>query len=139
MILFSHLKPQFYVQLVYRATIPFTAKRILERLGLVTSSLFVKIWMVCIPEFKANFLFVCLFFLSRIYWSALDHDLMASIWEKVISILAGNLNSSRSYPITALYLRTRLWKTKHSKAEHYSKIEVISIPPRMKFMLSVKI
>ena len=28
MILFSHLKPQFYVQLVYRATIPFTAKRI---------------------------------------------------------------------------------------------------------------
>ena len=29
------------------------------------------------------------------------HDLMASIWEKAISILAGNLNSSRSYLITA--------------------------------------
>ena len=37
-----------------------------------------------------------------IYWSSLDHDLMASILEKAISILAGNLNSGRSYLITAL-------------------------------------
>ena len=36
-------------------------------------------------------------FLSRNYRSFLDHDLMASIWEKSISILAGNLNSGRSY------------------------------------------
>ena len=43
-----------------------------------------------------------IFFLSRIYWSSLDHDLMASIWEKGISILAGNLNSGRSQLITAV-------------------------------------
>ena len=36
-------------------------------------------------------------FLSRIYWSSLDHDLMASIWGKAISLLARNLNSGRSY------------------------------------------
>ena len=41
-------------------------------------------------------------FLSRNYWSSLDHDLMASIWENAISILAGNLNSSPSYLITAV-------------------------------------
>ena len=73
-----------------------TAKRILERRGIQTSSTFVKIWLVCIPEFKANFLFL------RIYWSPLDHDLMASIWGKAISILAGNLNSGLSYLITAV-------------------------------------
>ena len=84
----------------------FTAKRILERRGIQTTSSFVKIWLVCIPKFKANFLFYWhlygLDFLSRIYWSLLDHDLMASIWEKAISILAGNLNSRRSYLITAV-------------------------------------
>ena len=42
------------------------------------------------------------FFLSRNYWSSLDHDLMASIWEKDISILAENLNSGGSYLITAV-------------------------------------
>ena len=36
----------------------FTAKRILERRGIQTSSSFVKIWLVCFPESKANFLFV---------------------------------------------------------------------------------
>ena len=41
-------------------------------------------------------------FLPRNYWSSLDHDLIASIWEKAISILAGNLNSGRSYLITAV-------------------------------------
>ena len=33
-----------------------------------------------------------------------NHDLMASIWEKAISILAGYLNSSWSYLITAVFL-----------------------------------
>ena len=37
-----------------------------------------------------------------IYSISLDHDLMASIWEKDISNLAGNLNSSRSYLNTAV-------------------------------------
>ena len=39
---------------------------------------------------------VCFFYL-------LDHDVMASILEKAISILAGNLNLGRSYLITAVY------------------------------------
>ena len=42
------------------------------------------------------------FFLSRNYWIPLDHDLIDSIWEKDNSILAGNLNSGRSYLITAV-------------------------------------
>ena len=33
---------------------------------------------------------------------------MASIWEKAISILAGNLNSGRSYLITTVYSHTGL-------------------------------
>ena len=33
----------------------------------------------------------------------LHHDLMASIREKAIAILAGNLNSGRRYLITALH------------------------------------
>ena len=41
-------------------------------------------------------------FLRRNYWSSLDHDLMVSICEKAISFLAGNLNSSYSYLITAV-------------------------------------
>ena len=39
-----------------------TAKRILERLRIQTSSSFVKIWYVCIPNFKANFLFFWRFY-----------------------------------------------------------------------------
>ena len=46
--------------------------------------------------------FIWLGFLSRKYWSSLDNDLMASILEKAISILAGNLNSGRSYLIAAV-------------------------------------
>ena len=42
-------------------------------------------------------------FLSRNYWSLLDHDLMASNLEKAISILSGNLNSGRSYLIAAVF------------------------------------
>ena len=45
-----------------------TAKIILERLGIQTSPSFVKIWSVCIPEFKAKLLFfgvhmACFFFI----------------------------------------------------------------------------
>ena len=57
-------------------------------------------------ESKANLLFFQrlygLGFLSKIYWSLLDHDLLAKIWEKAISILAGKLNSGRTYLITAV-------------------------------------
>ena len=74
--------------------------------------------MVRIPEIKVNFLFFwhlySLGFLSRIYWSSLDHDLMASIWEKwekAISILAGNLNSGRSYLITAVLALLFNWSS----------------------------
>ena len=59
-------------------------KRILERCGIQTSSLFVKIWLVCIDEFKANFYFFGIYmawFFIWIHWSLLDHDLMASICE----------------------------------------------------------
>ena len=48
-------------------------------------------------------------FLSKNYWSSLDHDLMASIWEKAISVLAGNLNSGRSYFITAVVILCHGW------------------------------
>ena len=65
------------------------------------------------PCFKVNFLFFLAFiwlgFLSRNYWSSLDHDLMASIWVKAISILAGNLNSGRSYLITAVCKQVFSW------------------------------
>ena len=93
MILFSHLKPQYFVQLVYRTTIPFTAKRILERLGIQTSSSF-----VCIPEFKTNFLFICLFFfylesigvrLIMIWWLAFEKktfQFWQEIWIQVLVI-----------------------------------------------------
>ena len=46
--------------------------------------------------------YMACFFLSRNYWRSLDHDLTASIREKAILILAGNLNSGRSYLITAV-------------------------------------
>ena len=39
-----------------------TAQRIQERREIQTSSSFVKIWLVCIPEFKANFLFFLLLY-----------------------------------------------------------------------------
>jgi hypothetical protein len=60
-----------------------TGKRILERLGIQTSSLFVKIGWICISEFKAIFFsflpFIWLGNLSRTFWRLLDQDLMASI------------------------------------------------------------
>jgi hypothetical protein len=71
-----------------------------------TSSLFVKFdWSVFlnlkpISHFLA-FIWLVLF-LSRIYWSFLDHNLMANILEKATSILAENLNLGCSYLITAV-------------------------------------
>ena len=37
---------------------------------------------------------------------------MANIWEKAISILAGNLNSGLSYLITTVTRRYQVWKRK---------------------------
>ena len=37
----------------------------------------------------------------------LDHDLMATIWEKAISILVGNLNSGRDYYSVAKVLKIK--------------------------------
>ena len=46
--------------------------------------------------------FIWLDFLIRNYWSSSDHDLIASISKKAISILVRNLNSGRSHLITAV-------------------------------------
>jgi hypothetical protein len=66
-----------------------TAKRILERLGLHhhLSKLDRSVFLILKP---ISYLFGVLWigFLSRNYWSSLDNDLMVSIWEKAISILA---------------------------------------------------
>ena len=54
----------------------------------------------CLSRFNwsllLNILLALVWFFSRIYWRSLDHNLMAGIWEKDISILAQNLNSNRS-------------------------------------------
>ena len=64
---------------------------------------FVKIWTVGDFEFNANLLTFFRFILralcSRNYGSLLNHNGMANIWEKVISILARNLNLGRSHLI----------------------------------------
>ena len=60
-------------------------------------------------------------FLSRNYWSLLDHDLMASIWEKAISILAGNLNSGHSYLITAVRTMHFIF---HLQVEFFSHFQI---------------
>ena len=46
--------------------------------------------------------YVAWFFIQKLL--ELAHDLMASIWEKEISILGGNLNSGRTYIIILLQL-----------------------------------
>ena len=56
---------QFSDLIGHSEIIPITAKRILERLGIQTSYFF-GVYMAC-------------FFLSRNYWSSLDHDLIATI------------------------------------------------------------
>ena len=47
-------------------------------------------------------MYIWLGFLSRNYWSLLEHDLMASILEKAILFFWENLNSGRGYLITAV-------------------------------------
>ena len=42
-------------------------------------------WSVFLISYFLAFI-IWLGFLSRIYWSSLDHDLMAGIWQKAISI-----------------------------------------------------
>ena len=82
--------------------------------------------------------------LSRSYWSWLNHPLMANIWEKAISILAGNLNSVLSYLITTvLGLKSStfpLWAIESSYSfENWSSIKYSRIrrgcqvapPPRL--------
>ena len=59
-----------------------TAKRILERRGIQTSSSFAKFdWSLFLNLKPISYFgaYSWLGFLSRIYWSSLDHDLMASI------------------------------------------------------------
>ena len=52
----NHLRQmRFTQQNTWAKLTSVTAMRILERCGIKISSLFVKIWLVCIPEFKANF------------------------------------------------------------------------------------
>ena len=57
---------------------------------------------------KPLFIFMVFIWLDFFYLetigSELYHDLMTSIWEKVISILMGNLNSSRSYLLAAVLI-----------------------------------
>ena len=43
------------------------------------------------------------FYLETIEIGYVDHDLMANIWEKAISILAGSLNSGRIYLIKTVH------------------------------------
>jgi hypothetical protein len=80
-----------------------TAKRIvLERRGIQTSSSFVKIWLVCIPESKANLLFFwhlygLVFYLESIgvryimiWWLAFEKkpfQFWREIWIQVVVIL----------------------------------------------------
>ena len=54
------------------------------------------VFLILKPIWNLCGIFMALF-LSRNYWSLLNHDLKASIWEKANPIFAGNLNSSLSY------------------------------------------
>ena len=73
-------------------------------------------------------IYMACFALSRIYWCFLDHDLMASIWEKAISILAGNLNSGRSYLITTAASKVNLlFNSLLGRRRHYGYITILSV------------
>ena len=67
--------------LVIRPEACITAKRILERLGIQTSSSskFDRSLFLILKPISYFLVFNWLFFLSRNYWSSLDYDLMASI------------------------------------------------------------
>ena len=60
---------------------------------------FIYAWSIGVRfnQFLILLVFIFLGFLSRLYWSW-----NAIIWEKAFSILAGNLNQSRNYVITAV-------------------------------------
>ena len=80
-----------------------TAKRILERLEYRLHHHLSKfdrsVFLILKPIFYFLVFIWLGFFLSRNYWSLVR---LASIWEKAISICAGNLNSGRGYLITAV-------------------------------------
>ena len=118
------------IMLKYWCPRPDTAKRILERRGIQTSSASEFDWYVFLNlkpiSGLYNFLFFwhlygLVFYLCMIYWSSfypisypfgiyiawfflsrLYWSSNAIIWEKVFSILAVNLNPSHSYLITAV-------------------------------------
>ena len=80
-----------------------TAKRILARHGIQTSS-FVKIWLVCSPEFKTNFLFFGIHMAWFFHLESLGVRYIMIWWLAYTSILAGNLNSGCKYLVTGLYI-----------------------------------
>ena len=59
----------------------------------------------CLSKFEQSVIvkLIPLAFCCRNYWSWLNHHLMANIREKVISVLAGNLNLGLSYLITTVH------------------------------------
>ena len=65
--------------------------------GLVFYLCMIDLLEFVLPNFFSFWHLYCLVFLSRLYWSS-NHI----IWEKAFSILAGNLNQSRNYVITAV-------------------------------------
>ena len=78
----------------------------IRRHKMSTWTSFVKIWTVSNCEFNATFLtslglYHLLFALETIEVS-LNLHLMANIWEKTISTLAGNLNLGHNYLITTV-------------------------------------
>ena len=78
-----------------------TAKRILERLGILHHR-FSKFGRSVFLILKSIFFF----------WRLLTYDLMASIWEKAISISAGNLNLGCSYliiTVRSFQLKGYIW------------------------------
>ena len=80
-------------------------------------------------------------FLTRNYWSSLDYDLMASIWEKTISILAGNLISGRSYLITAVTSDFSVWRSLRGRLikvirVHFLSISIIFLGPWFQYLIS---
>ena len=79
-----------------------TVKRILDRLHHHLLKFHRSVFLILKPiSYFLAFMWLG-FFLSRSYWSSLDHDLWASTWEKAISIMAWNSNSGRSCLIAAV-------------------------------------
>ena len=72
--------------------------------------------MTLMPFFFYFFGFIPLDFCSKNYCSSINHHVMAIIWEKVVSIFAGNLYLDRNYLITTVQIRNdflpylKIWK-----------------------------